>query len=77
MFMYFVLRVCFSRVDGSFRQNSCRNGTRTRMGHCILCQTFTLQLMWELKWVLYFGILSVPVPVLFPHKFCLKCFFST
>ena len=49
-------------------------GNGTRMGHCILCQTFTLQLMWELKQVLYFGIVSalVPVPVPFPHKFCLN-----
>ena len=36
----------------------------------ILCQTFTLQLMWELKQVLYFGIVLVLVPV--PHKFCLN-----
>ena len=36
------------------------------MGHCQI----SLQLMWELKWVLYFGIVSVPVP--FPHKFCLN-----
>ena len=28
--------------------------------------------MWELNWVLYFGIVSVPVPVPFPHKFCLN-----
>ena len=28
---------------------------------------FTLQLMWEFKWDLYFGILSVPVPVPLPH----------
>ena len=53
---------------GLFRQNLCRNGTRTgtRMGHSILYQTFTLQL----KRVLYFGILSVPVlvPVPFPHN---------
>ena len=28
-------------THGSFRQNLCGNGTRTRMGHCILCQTFT------------------------------------
>ena len=43
------------------------------MGHWILCQTFTLQLMWELKWVLYFGIVSVLVlvPFPYPHKFCL------
>ena len=27
--------------------------------------------MWELEWVLYFGIVSVPVPVLVPHKCCL------
>ena len=45
-------------TDGSFRQNLCGNGTGTgiTMGHRILCQTFTLQLMWELKWALYFGI---------------------
>ena len=27
--------------------------------------------MWELKSVLYFGIISVPVPVPFPHKYFL------
>ena len=46
---------------GSFRQNLCGNETETRtiMGRCILCQTFTLQLMWEFKWVLHFGIVLV------------------
>ena len=62
--------------NGSFRQNLCGNGTGTgtRMGLCILCQTFTLQLMWELKWVLYFGIVLVPVPIQVPvpRKFCLN-----
>ena len=57
---------------GLFRQNLCRNGTRTgtRMGHSILYQTFALQLMWELKRVLYFGVVSVPVlvPVPLPHN---------
>ena len=30
------------------------------------------QLLWELEQVLYFGIVSVPVLVPFPHKFCLN-----
>ena len=41
------------------------------MGHGIYVEHFTLQLMWELKWGLYFGIVSVLVPVPLPHKFCL------
>ena len=45
-----------------------------RMGHCILCRTFTLQLMWERDLYLYFGIVSVPVAVLVPftQKFYLN-----
>ena len=44
---------------------------RVRMGHCILCRTFTLPLMWDRDLYLYFGIVSVLVPVPFPHMFCL------
>ena len=40
------------------------------MFHCILCRTFTLQLRWDRDLYLYFGIVSVSVPV--PHKFCLN-----
>ena len=35
-----------------------------KRSHCNLCG--------NLKWVLYFGIVSVPVPVTFPHKFSLN-----
>ena len=52
----------------------CGSGTGAwaRMGHCILCQTFTLQLIWEFNWEFkYFDIVSVPVLVPVPHKFCL------
>ena len=40
------------------------------MGHCILCKTFTLQLIWDRDLYLYFGLVSVPIP--FPHKLCLN-----
>ena len=47
-------------------------GTRLGLGPEWVTVTFTLQLMWEQ--VLYFGIVSVPFPVLVPflHKFCLN-----
>ena len=45
----FALQVSSQNPNGFFRQNLCGKRTRTgtRMGHYILCQTFTLQLLWE------------------------------
>ena len=44
--------------------------TGTGTGNCILCRTFTQQLMWDWDLYLSFGIVSVPVPL--PYKFCLN-----
>ena len=45
----FALQVSSQNPNGLFRQNLCGKRTRTgtRMRHYILCQTFTLQLLWE------------------------------
>ena len=53
---------------GSFRQSLTGTGHQDheKMGCTILCLAFTVQVIWELKWDLYFGIVSVLVPGPFP-----------
>ena len=56
--------ICLWSIQPDLRQDRDRN----RNSHYTLCQTFTLQLVWDRNLYLYFVIVSVSVPVPFPHK---------